>query len=204
MTARALTPAFLAAAVGLSLLAAFNDRLPGDLWLTRRVQDLPGWFEPLAETTRFLTTTWLMVVAGTALVTVFDFTAKRRAWAFLTVMLLVHPALQALLKNLVDRPRPDPELVERRATFTSESFPAGHALGATLFLFLAAWLIAERLPRGRARIATWAVFAAGSLLAGLANLYEGVHWPSDVLGSYLWAGAFISLTLWLLRPSPSK
>ena len=28
-------------------------------------------------------------------------------------------------------------------------------------------------------------------LNGLANVYMGVHWPSDVLGGYLWAGVLL-------------
>jgi undecaprenyl-diphosphatase len=201
--ARRTFPLLLLLAVALSFLAAFYDRLPGDLWVTRRVQDLPAAFETPAEVTRFLTTTWAMVILGTVLVTVFDFTARRRAWLVFTVMLLALPPIQAVIKNLVDRPRPDPALVERRASFTSESFPSGHVLGSTALLLLAGWLIAGKLPQGWPRATVWTMVVLGCALSGLANIYEGVHWPSDVLGGYLWAGVLMTAA-WALAYRPSR
>jgi membrane-associated phospholipid phosphatase len=179
-------------ALTLSALAATNDRLPGDLWLARSIQDLPESFESPAEWTRALTTTWAAVVIGTVLVTAFDFMARRRAWLVFTILLLVLPLLQATIKNIVDRPRPDGALIERRAAFTSESFPSGHVMSGTALFLLAAWLIAGKLPPGRPRLVTWAVCAFACGLNGVANVYEGVHWPSDVLGGYLWAAVLMT------------
>ncbi len=181
--------AFSAAA--LSLLAAANERLPGDLWLARRIQDLPGWFEPVAELVRGFTSTEFVVPAGLFLVAVLALQRRWQAWIAYTAMLLVLPPAQAAIKDMVDRPRPDPALLERRATFTSESFPSGHVLGGTAVVVLVAILVASRAGPGRARAATWAVAFAACGLNGLANVYEGVHWPSDVLGGYLWAGVFL-------------
>lgn len=195
--ARLLLGSLLLAAVALSALAATNDRLPGDLWLARRIQDLPGAFETPAEVTRWLTRTWVVVVIGSVLVTAFDFSAKRRAWLVFSLMLLVLPFLQAGIKNLVDRPRPDPALIERRASFTSESFPAGHVMSGTALFLLIAWLVAERLPAGRPRFIAWALAASACLLNGVANVYEGVHWPSDVLGGYLWAAVLMGAAVML-------
>lgn len=183
--------ALTACAVALSWLAHERDRLPGDLWLARRIQDLPGAFETPAEVMRAATTTWVVVLVGTAMVTAFDFMGRRRAWLVFAVTLLVLPPTQAAIKNMVDRPRPDPSLIERRATFTSESFPSGHVLGGTVLFLLAAWLIAGRLPAGWPRVVTWAIAVAACALGGIANVYEGVHWPSDVLGGYLWAGVLL-------------
>lgn len=186
-----------ASAIALSWLASEWDRLPGDLWLARRIQELPGACEAPAGLMRAATTTWVVVVAGTVLVTVFDFMGRRRAWLVFALMLLVLPPMQAAIKNLVDRPRPDPSLIERRSTFTSESFPSGHVLGGTVLFLLAAWLIAGRLPAGRARVAAWVAAGSICILGGIANVYEGVHWPSDVAGGYLWAGVLL-VGAWLL------
>ena len=187
----------LVLALALSVLAATNDRLPADLWLAERIQDLPSGFETPAEVTRALTTTWVVVVLGTVLVTAFDFAAKRRAWLVFTVMLLLLPLLQAAIKNVVDRPRPDPALLEHRATFTSESFPAGHVMSGTALFLLVAWLIAGRITDRRWKLAIWAGAALACLLNGVANVYEGVHWPSDVLGGYLWAAVLMGSAILL-------
>lgn len=186
----ALAAVLVGAAVALSFAAARNDRLPGDLWLGERLQELPGGFETPAEVTRALTTTWVTVVIGTFVVTAFDFTARRRAWLVFSLMLLVLPFLQAAIKNIVDRPRPDPALIQHRAGFTSESFPSGHAMSGTALFLLIAWLVAGRLSR-RGKVVTWALCAFGCLLNGVANVYEGVHWPSDVVGGYLWAAVLM-------------
>ncbi len=187
----------LAAAVALSFWCASSDRLPGDLWLTRRVQDLPGWFEPAAEAIRAATTTWLVVLLGVGVAVVASVAFRRWSWLWFVAGMLLIPPVQALIKNLVDRPRPDPDLVERRAGFTSESFPSGHVLGSTALVILCACVVASVLPKGWQRIAAWSVAAALALVSGLANVYEGVHWPSDVLGGYLWAAAFV-FGSWLL------
>ena len=192
--------ALTACSVALSWLAHERDRLPGDLWLARRIQELPGTFETPAEVIRAVTTTWVAVLAGIAMVTAFEFMGRRRAWLVTAGMLLVLPPFQAAIKNLVDRPRPDPSLIEQRATFTSESFPSGHVLGGTVLFLLAAWLIAGRLPAGWPRVVTWAIAVAACALGGIANVYEGAHWPSDVLGGYLWAGVLLVGAWVAVRP----
>jgi len=190
--------ALLLCAIGLSFWCAASDRLPGDLWLTRRIQDLPDWFEPLAEILRAATTTWIVVIAGATLAAVASLISRKWTWLIFAGIMLVVPPIQALIKNLVDRPRPDATLIERRGTFTSESFPSGHVLGATAFVLLCALIIVERVPAGWPRFTTWwAAAAVLCLVNGLANVYEGVHWPSDVLGGYLWAGVFV-LGAWQL------
>lgn len=197
MRASVLFAVFTVCAVTLSWIAHQRARLPGDLWLARRVQDLPGAFETPAEVMRAATTTSVVVLAGIAMLTAFEFMRRRRVWLVVAGMLLVLPPLQATIKNLVDRPRPDPSLIERRATFTSESFPSGHVLGGTVLFLLAAWLVAGRVPAGWQRATVWAVAVAACALGGIANVYEGVHWPSDVLGGYLWAGVLLG-GAWLM------
>src|SRR5690606_12776618 len=78
-------------------------------------------------------------------------------------------------------------LLEHRATFTSASFPSGHVLGGTAVVVLLAILVASRAGPGRASAATWAVAFAACGVNGLANVYEGVHWPSGGLGGVLGA-----------------
>jgi undecaprenyl-diphosphatase len=148
------------------------------------------------------------VVLGTgAAVAVGLWLARRRREAVLLGLgLVLLPLLQYGLKELVDRPRPTEELVELRAGFSSPSFPSGHVMSPTLLYgFLIALSLREKaFPALRAAVLLWSLFAV--VVAGPANVYLGVHWPSDVLGGYAW-GLTLLLPLVLAKGvtlSPSK
>jgi len=64
-----------------------------------------------------------------------------------------------------------------------QSFPSGHAI----FFFA----VAMTVYRFNKKLGAW--FFLGALAMGLARVFAGVHWPSDILG-----GAFIGIaTGWL-------
>lgn len=92
-----------------------------------------------------------------------------------------------LLKWVVNRPRPSFD-AHPVAVF-SQSFPSGHA-GNTMvtFLALALFAVPERW-RGRAL----AIAAAMSVAIGATRPVLGVHWPSDVLGGWIYGAAIVSL-----------
>lgn len=192
MPAPVLFAAITTAAVVLSLLARIRDRLPGDLWLTRKIQALPGSLEGPAGALRAVTSTETVLVLGVLLLA--TLLAARQRWLALqaAVTLALLPLLQASIKDLVDRRRPDPALVDLRDSFTSTSFPSGHVMSGTVLFALiavAAWQLP--VPGGVRRALAWGCGVVAAL-NGLANVYTGVHWPSDVLGGYLWAGVLLA------------
>ena len=100
--------------------------------------------------------------------------------AQLVFALLFASAEAASLKGFVLRPRPDlyasqqlnipmPELLS-----TTHSFPSGH----TTLAAACAAVVAIRYQGWRA----WASLAF-VFLCGVARIFQGMHWPSDVLGS---------------------
>jgi len=184
----------LAGSVVLSVLAAQHDRLPGDLDLTQRLQDsdFPGL--RLSKFVRMVTTTQVVLGTGGAMAVALWLFGRRRQAALLVVGLAALALLQSGLKELVDRPRPTADLVELRAGFSSPSFPAGHVMSPTvLYGFLLYLAVALKLPLvARAVVVGWSAFVLA--LAGPANVYVGVHWPSDVVGGYVW-GAVLVLPL---------
>ncbi|MBI4305849.1 MAG: phosphatase PAP2 family protein [Chloroflexi bacterium] len=114
----------------------------------------------------------------------------------LTVALVPFLAGEAL-GVLVDRPRPDPALVRVAQALKGNGFPSGHVIGATVFYGALASFAAYRARSPAARALALAAVALVVSGAGLARVYRGAHWPSDVLGGLLLGGAALVVLIWI-------
>jgi membrane-associated phospholipid phosphatase len=121
----------------------------------------------------------------------------RRPSLFLTVVVadVIADLLAELGKAVFDRHRPfETQLGPPTST---HSFPSGHSATA----FACATVLASLAPRWRAPF-----FVLAALIA-LSRVYNGVHYPTDVLGGAL-LGVLVGLAVlrvskrgWRLRPS---
>ena len=103
-------------------------------------------------------------------------------------------AIHAVLAPLVGRSRP---AVPRLGDVSGgSSFPSGQATQAMAVLGALTYLASGRLARWGTKVAAWAVCVVMVLVVGVATVYLGVHWTSDVIGGYalgaLWLAALLS------------
>jgi membrane-associated phospholipid phosphatase len=103
--------------------------------------------------------------------------------------------LNAVLKSIFDRPRPD--LFEPRGQHAWAAFPSGHAIASVSVLLTVALLL--RRERGW----RWPMRVAIALLlfSLYSRLYLGVHWPTDIVGGVLVGLVWLAATYTAFRGS---
>lgn len=106
-------------------------------------------------------------------------------------------SLGALVKVIVQRPRPTSALVNVFAPISDYSFPSGHVLLFTAFLGFLFFLLYTLVPHSTRRTLGLALFGALIALVGVSRVYLGEHWPSDVVGAYLLGSLWLTLTIYL-------
>lgn len=227
----------LAVTVALSLAAAGDGTLPGDVVVAGWLQAHPiPYAEPLTDFTNRYVTGWPLTVAGAA-VAVALLVARRVDVALLVALATALRATNSLLKAVADSPRPTPGVVAVSDRASGLGFPSGHAMGSALLLGAVAYALVRTLPtrggedrptgllptptRGTAwlpnlspprgdearlpdispllrRVAVTACLAL-ILLTGYGRIYVGAHWPSDVLGGWLWGATLLTAAVHVVR-----
>jgi membrane-associated phospholipid phosphatase len=111
--------------------------------------------------------------------------------------------VSSIVKGLVVRPRPAAPLVRISEHASGASFPSGHVVSAVLLYGMVAVLVEMvSLPRS-ARRGVQVICLLVIVLMGPARVYVGAHWPSDVLGGYLWGSLLLVLVLGV-RANPDR
>jgi undecaprenyl-diphosphatase len=184
--AAALALAFVCLAVG---IATAGD-VPGERALLAALRSgVDDQLDGAASVVDRLTDTVVLVVVAGVLVVALLSTGRRRAAVLLALSFGGAVALNPLVKELVDRPRPDVRAVLPEVS--ALSFPSGHAtatmalaLGVVLAVTGTRWVVVAVL----AGVTLVVVTAAAQLLLAF-------HHPSDLLGGWLWGAAW-TLAVW--------
>jgi undecaprenyl-diphosphatase len=186
---------FAASTIGLGLLALLMRHaapLAADLAIERWLQ---AWSSP-GLTGLMVAVSWLgyapqsVAVALGVAGAIAGLTRRWRDGVWLVGTQLAS-ALTALVKALVERPRPTGELVNVYSLIDEYSFPSGHVVLYTMLFGFAFFLVYVHLPRRPWRAFLLALPVAPILLIGISRVYLGYHWPSDVLGGYALATAVL-------------
>jgi undecaprenyl-diphosphatase len=147
----------------------------------------------------WLSISWLgdtaprLVAAGLG-ITVLLWLRRWQGALFVTGVLLSGISLSTLIKAWVARPRPG--LVAHLDQVSSMSFPSGHALNSSLFYLTLALVLAPLLKQRSTQWCLYGFALISSLAIGMSRIALGVHWPSDVLAS--WIIAYAWLALWAI------
>lgn len=178
----ALAAGVLLLTFGMTALAALYPTFPLDEWGLARVQGL--------RADRLDTAAVALDKAGEApmgaipaAVVVLTLLALRRPAAALVLTLSLLTLLGGdVLKELVNRPRPEYALYMPPPE--SLAFPSGHsAYAMVLYGFCVVGSLGTPVLLKRILQAALVVVI---LAMGVSRVYLGVHWPSDVVGGYLW------------------
>jgi undecaprenyl-diphosphatase len=114
--------------------------------------------------------------------------SRRRAALVIMVVPILAAVTSSVLKEAFARARPD--VVPHLDVIGNLAYPSGHASNAMAFFLLMALILPTK------RVWLWrSVAVVLALLIGTSRLVLGVHWPSDVIGGWLWGTAF-ALTGW--------
>lgn len=121
--------------------------------------------------------TWVVVLVGLFL--------YKKWWSeaiLLAGNLALTGILVALLKNVYQRPRPTIQHLVEEGGF---SFPSGHALASTLVVGVLVIIVSQRVKNRHLRHLLQVLLMVFILTIMISRVYLGVHYPTDVLGSFL-------------------
>lgn len=194
-----LTVGLLVSVAALWAFAAITEDVLERSVMVRRDLGVAAWFHahatPLGDRVFVIVSLSgspaVMAALGIIVAIVLFRRGERTLLAGWIVALVGGSALDAVLKLVIRRPRP--EFAMQFLQGRTWSFPSGHAMGSLIGYGMLAYVLV-RLGAVTRRGAQWGVWAAAlglGLAIGFSRLYLAVHYLSDV------AAGFIGGALWL-------
>lgn len=178
---------------------------PGELELSRGIQSI-HYNAIIVNWLRFVSALNDPIPSAVALAiwVVFLFIMRLfRAGIFLLLCVGVGNGIDALIGDLVQRPRPTPNLIHVDNMLKFNSFPSGHSCHMMVyygFLLYLSFTKPVREWRYRWFLLPLQLFALLNILTvGFARLQQGEHWISDVLAGYLSGALWLFLFIFLYR-----
>ncbi len=190
---RLLIPAaLLVGASGLSIMVSVGPVMPGDRVILEAVRsaELPL-LDLLCQSLDFLGDRW-MIIASILALSVVLWVRGRRAEALACLLIIPLELMTLGLREVIDRPRPIPPFFPRSDVMTgSPGFPSGTTLHALLFFGFITYIVHVCVRRVKLRLALQGALVAVIVVISYSRVYVGAHWPSDILGAWLYGGLFL-------------
>ena len=99
--------------------------------------------------------------------------------------------LGLMINSLMGGQRPD--AADWAGTASGPTFPSGHTTMGTIFAACCVWALAPWMRTRGQVIALWCAAAVYALVVGVTRVWLGVHWPSDVVGGWLFGVSWTAL-----------
>ena len=162
------------------------------------LQRFPVWTTPIFSFATFMASG--LVLVGIAVFTGGIALRQQRADIALAVALcLTGGGVSNVIKLAFRRPRPLTAYEMQFNVVTHYSFPSGHSASSLLVYGLLGYLALMYLPGAWAAV-LGSVAAVFIVLIGMSRVYLGAHFPSDVIGGWVFGGVILLLTVQLFLP----
>ncbi len=129
------------------------------------------------------------------------FAKDKKIGIWITVNLVISAGLNLLLKNIVQRPRPEGyRLIEEYGY----SFPSGHSMVSIAFYGLITYLIWKKMKNKHCKYILCTIVSILPVLIGFSRIYLGVHYASDVLAGFLLSISYLIVFTTIIKPYVEK
>lgn len=191
--------------VTLAVLAHGAPPFPIDLEITRALQGVrTPWLEvPFAALNAFGFAPIVTITFASVVVLLFLVGLR---WEVVSAVIAAIGAagLAEVVKWIVARPRPSPDLVHVVHHLGSPGFPAGHVMNFTPFVGFLCYMAYARLSPSWGRTALITLLLVLIVMMGPARVHDGEHWPSDVLGAYLLGFVWLTVVVGIYERARRK
>ena len=140
----------------------------------------------------------ILIVSVVACVVFVAVTRRWRPVIFLAVVMFGELAAFLTVAAIVKRPRPDVPHLD--SNLPTSAFPSGH-MAATTCLYVGIAILVIGYARGWWRYLFLIPAIVMPVMIAVARMYRGEHHPTDILGSVLFAGLWLTATTMLIKPN---
>lgn len=113
---------------------------------------------------------------------------NRKIGLCISLNLIISTLLNVILKNIVQRPRPEGyRLIDE----SGYSFPSGHSMVNTAFYGLLIYLVLRNVKNSKLKYTLVILISLLIIGIGFSRIYLGVHYASDVLAGFLISIAYL-------------